>query len=94
VQKDLQNSNWIRNQYNIDNEEQLDEFVMLFMAISEINLTNQKDNFFWKLTANGKYSVALAACPSSQIQSFWLKTKMCMQHFCFVCVCVHMCLDH
>jgi hypothetical protein len=50
VQMELQNSNWIRNLKNIENEEQLDEFVMMFMAISD----DQKDQKNLKIDCEWK----------------------------------------
>jgi hypothetical protein len=47
---ELQNSNWIRNLKNIENEEQLDEFVMMFMAISD----DQKDQKKLKIDCEWK----------------------------------------
>jgi hypothetical protein len=47
---ELQNSNWIRNLKNIENEEQLDEFVMMFMAISD----DQKDQKNLKIDCEWK----------------------------------------
>jgi hypothetical protein len=43
VHKELQNRNWIRNIKGISLAQQLDEYIMLFMAISGIQLLDQKD---------------------------------------------------
>jgi hypothetical protein len=58
--KELQNNNWIRNLIHISTPMQLEEFSMLFMAISDITLDTSNDLIFWKWTADRKSSVATA----------------------------------
>jgi hypothetical protein len=60
VSKELLNSNWIRNLGNVDSETLVEEFTMLFMALSNINLNDQQDTKTWRWTPNGKYTVASA----------------------------------
>jgi hypothetical protein len=60
VALELHNDNWIRNLSNISTPIQLEEFSMLFMAISDITLDNSNDLIFWKWTADKKFSVASA----------------------------------
>lgn len=60
VRQEIQNDNWIRNLQNIDNPVMLQEFVLLFMAISNITLTEERDSIHWRWTSNGKYTVKSA----------------------------------
>jgi hypothetical protein len=60
VSKELQNSNWIRNVADISDTTQMEEFILLFMALSSVSLNNQPDKITWKWTKNDKYSVASA----------------------------------
>jgi hypothetical protein len=43
VHTELTNPNWIRNLKEISTAAQLEEFTMLFMALSSIHLTDHKD---------------------------------------------------
>jgi hypothetical protein len=43
---------------DIDSPALLEEFTLLFMAISSVMLTNQKDQISWKWARDGCYSVA------------------------------------
>jgi hypothetical protein len=60
VHTELSNLNWIRNLMEISSEVELEEFTMLFMALSSIFLTEEKDEITWKWTSSGKFSVASA----------------------------------
>jgi hypothetical protein len=60
VQQELSNSNWIRNLGTIDNPSMVEEYVMLYLAISAISLTDRRDQIFWRWSGNGKFSVAYA----------------------------------
>jgi hypothetical protein len=60
VAKELHNNNWIRNLSHISSSVQLEEFTLLFMALSEVQLGEQKDSIFWKWTADKKFLVATA----------------------------------
>jgi hypothetical protein len=60
VHCELRNNNWIRSLQNINTPAQLDEFVLLFLAISSVNLSNSRDEITWKWTPNGEFSVASA----------------------------------
>jgi hypothetical protein len=57
VNVELHNYNWIKNLKPFESAEQLDEFVLLFMAISGVNLSHQIDKIFWRWTPYGKFSV-------------------------------------
>jgi hypothetical protein len=59
VHMELNNSNWIRNLGDINTPDLLEEFVTLHMAISTVNLTEDKDQIFWTWTADRKYLVAM-----------------------------------
>jgi hypothetical protein len=57
---ELTNHNWIRNLGVIGSAQLLDEFVLLYLAITSVTLTDQRDEITWRWTSNGKYSVASA----------------------------------
>jgi hypothetical protein len=57
---ELQNLNWIRNLQGISNTSQLEEFTVLFMALSTVTLTDQRDEIIWRWTTNGQYTIASA----------------------------------
>jgi hypothetical protein len=46
VYTELQNNNWIRNLKNINNSTQMEEFVLLFIALLEVQLSKQRDAIF------------------------------------------------
>jgi hypothetical protein len=58
--KELQNMNWIRNLRDINSSALLEEFILLFMALSDVELSDQQDNIRWKWTKHGQYTVASA----------------------------------
>lgn len=60
VHKELSNSNWIRNLRNLNSETLIEEFVLLFATISDIQLTEEKDRIRWRWTPNGIYTTASA----------------------------------
>jgi hypothetical protein len=60
VGKELQNFNWIKNLKAINTENLMDEFVLLFSALSEITLNNDRDKIVWRWTPSGEYSSASA----------------------------------
>jgi hypothetical protein len=55
--QELKNLNWIRNVRGIDLDILLEEFVMLFKALSSVVLSDQKDEVVWRWTEDGKYTV-------------------------------------
>jgi hypothetical protein len=59
VSKELNQLNWIKNIQSFGSEELLDEFVLLFTLLGEVQLT-EEDTIKWKWTATGEYSAALA----------------------------------
>jgi hypothetical protein len=63
ISHELHNNNWIRNIGEISSPGSLEEYVMLFLAISAINLLDQPDQIRWRWTTDGKFLVASAyAC--------------------------------
>jgi hypothetical protein len=60
VHTELTNCNWIKNLQDIQTTTQLEEFTMLFMALSTVTLNDQDDTISWRWTSNGCYSVAFA----------------------------------
>lgn len=57
VSQELHKDNWIRNLMNIDTPILLQEFVLLFMALADVNLSEEHDAIRWRWTPNGKYTV-------------------------------------
>jgi hypothetical protein len=60
VHCELENFGWIKNLQAIHNTEQLEEFILLFMALSPVTLNDQHDSISWKWTSDGNYSVSSA----------------------------------
>jgi hypothetical protein len=58
--KELRNSNWIRNLFDINTSALIEEFTLLFMALTPVQLSDQRDKIVWKWTLDGKFTVALA----------------------------------
>jgi hypothetical protein len=58
VFKELQNLNWIRNFLELGNSTVLEEFVLLFMALANVSLSDEKDKITWRWIADGQYTVA------------------------------------
>jgi hypothetical protein len=55
---ELRNKNWIRSLKEIPSADLLQEFVMLHLALSSIQLTDQPDEVIWRWTADEKFTVA------------------------------------
>jgi hypothetical protein len=55
---EINNSNWIRNLNNINSASLIEEFILLFMALAEVQLSDHRDKIVWKWTSDGKYSVS------------------------------------
>lgn len=60
VQQELTNHNWITNLQDLDSQTVLDEFALLYTALSTIMLSNEKDRIHWRWTASGEYTAASA----------------------------------
>jgi hypothetical protein len=56
VPKEVQHFNWIKNSKHINIEELLDEFVLLFSTLADVQLTEDKDAIVWKWTKDEEYS--------------------------------------
>jgi hypothetical protein len=57
---ELQSHNWIKSLPDITTPRLLEEYIMLYMALSTITLTDHSDRIVWKWAANGLYSAASA----------------------------------
>jgi hypothetical protein len=78
VHKELQGFSWIKNLRQISTEELLDEFVLLFILLSEVQLTYGHETIAWKWTREGQYSASSAydiqfqgAVPSFKTSTIW-----------------------
>jgi hypothetical protein len=60
VHKELQNLNWIKNLRSLNTQELLDEFFLLFAAVSEVSLSEGRDTIIWCWTRSGEYSTTSA----------------------------------
>jgi hypothetical protein len=60
VHQELQIFNWIKNIKNINTEESMDEFILLFSAVNDVSLNDGKDSIIWKWTSNDEYSASSA----------------------------------
>jgi hypothetical protein len=60
VDKGLYNLKWIKNVRQLNTEELLDEFILLFTTSGDIHLTQEADTIFWKWTASGQYTASSA----------------------------------
>jgi hypothetical protein len=105
IQTEMKNNNWIRNLQHISTSNLLEEFTLLFMALAEVNLTDQNDTIHWKWTANDKFTVASAykcqfngfitSFPASDIWSSFTDHKnkffacLVMQNKFFACLVMH-----
>jgi hypothetical protein len=57
---ELHNNNWIRSLNDMESSVLIEEFTLLFMALSSTQLSNQKDTIHWRWTGNEKFSTASA----------------------------------
>jgi hypothetical protein len=65
---ELHNQNWIRNLAGINTTTLLEEFTLLYMALSDAQLSDHKDQILWKWTLDGKYSVvSVYDCNSGEL---------------------------
>jgi hypothetical protein len=78
VHKELYNMNWIKNLKQVNTEDLIEEFVLLFNTLSEIQLNENADTIFWRWTTSGEYTAAsayeaqfLGACPMFRASSIW-----------------------
>jgi hypothetical protein len=78
VCRELQNFSWIKNIKQIDTKELLEEFVLLFTTLSDIQLNEERGTITWKWTTSGEYSAAsayeaqfLGAFPAFRASAVW-----------------------
>jgi hypothetical protein len=60
VYTELQNDRWIKNLGPITTPSLLEEYIILFSALSTVTLSEQADQIFWRWTTSGKYTAASA----------------------------------
>ena len=60
VKEDIINQQWTRGLWRMDSIELMAQFVVLWDAVHQIQLTNMSDQIFWKWTANGVYTAKSA----------------------------------
>jgi hypothetical protein len=78
VQVEMKNLNLIKNLRHVNTEELMDEFVLLFSTLNEVQLTNDNDSILWKWSAVGEYFTTsayeiqfLGAYPRFRTSSVW-----------------------
>jgi hypothetical protein len=74
----MQNMNWIKNLKQVNTEDLMDESILLFSILGEVQLNETNDTIQWKWTASGGYSAAsaydiqfLGAYPRFKASSVW-----------------------
>lgn len=60
VAKELRNMNWIKSLSTLNTESLMDECILLFSAIQNIQLSNERDRISWRWTNHGEYTAASA----------------------------------
>jgi hypothetical protein len=60
VHKELRNYNWIKNLKLINTEVLLEEFLLLFHALNDVSLNEEKGTIFWRWNRSGTYTAASA----------------------------------
>jgi hypothetical protein len=60
VHTEMHNLNWIRNLQDITNVSQPEEFTNLFMTLSSVSLTQDRDQVSWRWTEDGQFIVVSA----------------------------------
>jgi hypothetical protein len=58
ISYEMQNLNWVRNIQNINSTVLLQEFVMLYVALQQVGLNENRDEIVWRWSANRKLSVS------------------------------------
>jgi hypothetical protein len=58
ISYEMQNLNWVRNIQNINTTVLLQEFVMLYVALQQVGLNENRDEIVWRWSANRKLSVS------------------------------------
>jgi hypothetical protein len=94
VHTELRSLNWIKNLRQVNMKMLMDEFILLFMALSEIQTTDQKDSISWKWMPDGVYLATsaykaqfLGAFPLFRASSIWqAKTEPKCRFFAWLAV--------
>jgi hypothetical protein len=94
VSKELSNMNWIRNLRQVNTKALMDEFILLFTALNDVILTEERDTIAWKWTRTRQYSVVsaydiqiLGAFPKFKASSIWkAKTKAKCRFFAWLTI--------
>jgi hypothetical protein len=60
VHTEMQGARWIKNIGAINSTTLMEEYILLFLALSTLRLSDQEDVIYWKWTTDGKYTVASA----------------------------------
>jgi hypothetical protein len=60
IHAELRNCNWIRSLGPIQSTNLLEEFTLLFMVLSSVELSQEKDIVKWRWTSGGDFSMASA----------------------------------
>jgi hypothetical protein len=60
VPAELHNNNWIKNLGEINNPVVLEEYILLYLALSTVVLSDQRDQIVWRWTSNGQYTASSA----------------------------------
>jgi hypothetical protein len=77
VSKEVHNANWIKNLGSIHCSALLEEFVLLYLALSTVTLSDQKDVITWKWSPDGRLSVASAYdCQFTGAMSYFPASKI------------------
>jgi hypothetical protein len=58
VSTEMQNNNWFNSISGINTQELIQEYILLFLALSTVQLTDHPDEIKWNWTMSGKYTVA------------------------------------
>lgn len=60
VHQELTDHRWITNLRQLDTQTLLDEFALLYTALSGVELSNEKDQILWRWTSSGRYTASSA----------------------------------
>jgi hypothetical protein len=78
VKKEFNNMNWLKNLVQINTKTLLDEFILLFIALNDVVLNEEKYSIAWRWTRTGEYSTAyaykiqfLGSFPMFKVSSIW-----------------------
>jgi hypothetical protein len=60
VSTKMQNSKWIKSIIGINSQALIQEYILLYLALSTVQLTDHPDEIKWNWTMSGKYTIASA----------------------------------